>query len=326
MRVHRLVAFSAQLLVALFTHITLASARLSGHHGRVRPHPSFVFNGGVKHPPASTSITSLASAAPALGTSATSTQSQTLEKALQDSSNNVASSSIGASSALPSVDLSHSATQLDDSSSATSHSPTISLDAAVESTSSPPTSPLPSVSAEATRSKKLIETLVPIIIAALVVCAIPIAFFRHRRSQDKKAWEGSHLPDMDVKPGIWPFRRFRTAPEKRPRSAYLGGGDGNRSDAYLRGEEDYHEKHGEHSTNGTRDAMESHTTPISVAQDHAPYAVHSEIGHEPPLESAHWESEQDYVQTFHSDCPMHDEPALPSRPGTSLDPLPSYAV
>jgi len=117
----------------------------------------------------------------------------------------------------------------------------------------------------------------------------------------------------------------------RPQDAYAGGGDWNRSDAHLRGEDDSYEKD-KRSIDGPSAAMKNGLSiPASVAQDDVSEPVHPEIEPgQPTWDPAHLEGGNDFVQSFHLESPTYDEPALAeseSRPGTSMEkPLFLHAV
>ncbi|KAJ6582079.1 hypothetical protein B0H19DRAFT_1117501 [Mycena capillaripes] len=326
---HSLLPFILQLLLALLTQVALSSARFGfGEHGQSQiPHPSFgfqAFSGFPNFPGSPTTAPTPSTTKPQPVST-----SDAAEKPVQSSQNNVqapahdagssSSSSppgpASASAKSSSTTASHSPAKLNRSSSTPSPPPTSSPSTADDGSNSPQTSPLPvaSASTKSNKTRMLVEILVPLFLAALVAAAISFAFYRRRRVQDKKEWEGSRLPELNDGTGIWAFARSGAAsksPAPRPRTTYVGGGDSdwNRSDAHLRGEGAYYE----HSIDLSGAAIENGSSiPASEAPD-VSEAGHSEVGH-------------DYVRAFHSMSPMdeHDEPALAeSRPGTLLEPMP----
>ncbi|KAJ7717103.1 hypothetical protein DFH07DRAFT_861557 [Mycena maculata] len=156
----------------------------------------------------------------------------------------------------------------------------------------------PQSSADSTKSSNsrlLVEIVVPVVVATLFAAAI-FASYRRRRAQDEKGWEGSRLPELDEKRGIWPFRRARSMSQRiRARDTYVGGDDWNRSDAHLRGE------------------MEADVPPSGPVGP-----AHPEPRH-PASEHRLSDPEPDFTRAFHSDSPSYDEPALAeSRPASRI--------
>lgn len=153
-----------------------------------------------------------------------------------------------------------------------------------------------------TNKALLAAILVPSVIAALVAGALIIVVRRRRNSREDKRWEGSRVPELETRSSLWSF--VMPSKDVRPRvsrdpSTYAGDGDWNRSDAQLRGAAPMGEK-------------DRYSVAESVAEsnDHAWEASHSDPGHV----SA-------FTRAFHSESPMHDEPALAeSRRATVVDP------
>ncbi|KAK7024901.1 hypothetical protein R3P38DRAFT_1053814 [Favolaschia claudopus] len=188
---------------------------------------------------------------------------------------------------------------------------------------SPPPPPPPAVFAQSHSFdwKKLVEILLPAVVVALLACIIAIAVFRRRRRvRDQKDWEGSRLPEVEDRNGLWqwPFgRRTSISPkQQRSRATYVSGEDWNASDAYLRGAE-------KRDDDDARSEMGLNAPP-SMLDVVLSDTGHSETGHD-----------YHHVPGFHSESPPHDEPALESRPASRLHPLPvvpdsipnaSYAV
>ncbi|KAJ6592253.1 hypothetical protein DFH09DRAFT_167457 [Mycena vulgaris] len=301
------------LLLALLTQVTLSEA--VPRHGHGDFHPSFSFGFPIGSPSSSTSVstTSIVSTSTIQPvTTLEPTPAQSFQNAVQLSTDAV-SSPIHSS---PSPSKSSSRTVLIRSSQSFTLAGLLSTGTASLLSHSTPSdgastspetseSPIPFSSTKSNKSRKLIEILVPVLLAALIAGAFIFVLYRRRRVQEKKGWEGSRLPELDT-PSQWSFGRPRdTATHSRlrdGRNTYTGAGDWNRSDAHLRVanyEKDLPSIH------------ESEAVTENGSEDHAWEPPHSDPGH-------------DFTRAFHSESPLHeqDEPALAeSRPATLLVPV-----
>ncbi|KAJ7464458.1 hypothetical protein FB451DRAFT_1263562 [Mycena latifolia] len=321
---HFLLAFIVKLLLTLLSQVTLSAAapRHNGFPGGF-PHPSFSFVFPFGSPTSTLALSTTTTSTSSVVSTPT-TQSVTPPDTTKPASSfqNAAQVSSHVSSTLLSSPASKSAPvsaarSSSRSPASTGPSSTGAADSLPDTTpsnvasNSPETSgtPIP-VSSSRTDKALLAEIIVPVIFAALVAGAFIVAVYRHRNSQDNKSWEGSRLPELETRNSLWSFVRPRNVvKDAQPRndrdaSTYLGTGDWNRSDTYLRSAVAEKDRH----------SITESATEHGSSQDHAGESPHSDTGHV-----------NDFARVFHSESPLHgqDEPALAeSRPATLIAPVP----